>query len=91
MGQLASTLDEVEKIRVEKLALQFLNQHHYFLRMWKMLSDSQKRQVLNIIDCRKGVIPYKKINSINGLSLKAENGIFFKKCALQYLKRKNCK
>ena len=44
-----------------------------------MLSDSQKRQVLNIIVSRKGVIPYEKINSINGLSLKPENRFFFSK------------
>ena len=32
--------------------------------MWKMLSDTQKRQVLDIIVCVKGVIPCEKINSI---------------------------
>ena len=30
LGQLASTLDEIEKIQVEKLTFQFLNQHSYF-------------------------------------------------------------
>ena len=56
-----------------------MNKHSYFSRKWKMLSDSQKRQVLNIIVSRKGVIPYEKINSINGLSLKPENRFFFSK------------
>ena len=32
--------------------------------MWKMLSDTQKRQVLDIIVCVKGVIPCEKTNSI---------------------------
>ena len=89
LGQLAGTLDEIEKMRVEKLTLQFLNQHSYFTRTWKMLSDSQNRQVLNIIINGKGVIPYEKINSIDSLSLKRENGIFFKRRVLQYLKRKS--
>ena len=73
LGQLASTLDEIEKTRVEKLTLQFLNRHSYFSRTWKMLSDSQKRQVSNFVVSRKGVIPYEKINSIESLSLKPEN------------------
>ena len=89
LGQLAGTLDEIEKMRVGKLILQFLNQHSYFTRTWKMLSDSQNRQVLNIIINGKGVIPYEKINSIDSLSLKRENGIFFKRRVLQYLKRKS--
>ena len=58
LGQLASTLDEVEKMQVEKLTYQFLDQHSYFSRTWKTLSDSQKRQVLNIIVSGKGVIQY---------------------------------
>ena len=44
-GQLASILDDAEKVRVEKLTLQFLNQPS----SWKILSDSQKRQVLNTL------------------------------------------
>ena len=77
MGQLASSLDEVEK--AEKLTLQFLNQQSYFLRTWKMLNELQKRKVLDIIVSRKGVIPYEKINSIDSLNSKPENGIFFSK------------
>ena len=56
-----------------------MNKPSYFSRKWKMLSHSQERQVLNIIVSRKGVIPYEKINSINGLSLKPENRFFFSK------------
>ena len=71
LGQLASTLDVVEKKCVEKLTLQYLNQHSYF-------SQSQKRVVLDIIISREGVIHYEKINFIDSLYLKPENGIFFK-------------
>ena len=42
LGQLAGTLNEIEKMRVEKLTVQFFNQHSYFSRMRKMLSDLQK-------------------------------------------------
>ena len=79
LGQLASTLEEVEKARVEKLTLPFLNQYSYFSQTWRMLSESQKREVLNIIARGKGVTPHEKINSIDSLSLKPENGIFFSK------------
>ena len=60
LGKLASTLDEAEKARVEKLTLPFLNRHSYFSRTWKMLNDSQKTKVLDIIVSGKGVIPYEK-------------------------------
>ena len=60
----------LKKKRVEKLTLQFLNQHSYF-------SQSQKRVVLDIIVSGKGVIPSEKINFIDSLNLKPENGIYF--------------
>ena len=69
----------LKKKRVEKLTLQFLNQHSYFSQTWNMLDSSQKRAVLDIIVSRKGVLPYEKISSINSLNLKPENGICFSK------------
>ena len=30
LGSFASTLDDVEKMRIKKLTLEFLNQHDYF-------------------------------------------------------------
>ena len=78
LGKIARTLDEVDKAQVEKLILQFLNRHSYFLQTWRMLNELQKRQVLNIIVSAKGVIPYEEINSIDCLSFKPENGIFSK-------------
>ena len=79
LEKLASTLDDVEKAQVEKLTLQFLNQHSYFLRIWTMLNDQQKRKVLYTLVSRKGVITYEKINSIDSLNNKPENRIFFSK------------
>ena len=79
LGQLAKTLDDVENKRVEKLTLQFLKQHSYFSQTWNMLDSSQKRAILDIIVSGKGIIPYKKINSIDSLNLKPENGIMFSK------------
>ena len=70
LGQLASTLDVVEKKCVEKLTLQFLDQHSYF-------SQSQKRVVLDIIVSEEGVIHCEKINFIDSLNLAPENGFFF--------------
>ena len=72
LGILASTLDDVEK-----LTLQFLNQHDYFLQIWPLLDFDQKRKVLDIIVTRKGVIPYDKIVSIDSLNSKPENGFCF--------------
>ena len=73
LGSLASTLHDVEKMHVEKLILQFLNQHDYFLQTWPLLDVSQKRKGLDIIVGKKGVFPYKKI-----LNSEPENGIFYK-------------
>ena len=77
LGQLASTMDEIEKTKVEKLTLQFLNHYEYFWQTWQLLSESEKKQVLDIIASGKGVIPYEKIKSIHCLNLRPENGVFF--------------
>ena len=37
LGILASTLDDIEKMRIEKLTLQFLNQDHHFLHIRPLL------------------------------------------------------
>ena len=44
-----------------------------------MLNNQQKTKVLDIIVSGKGVFPYEKINSIDNLNTKPENGIFFSK------------
>ena len=78
-GQLASTLDDVEKKRVEKLTIQFLKQQSYFSQIWRQLKLSEKRGILDIITSGNRVIPYEKIILIDGLNSKLEDGIFFPK------------
>ena len=56
LGKLASTIDEIEKTNVEKLVIQFLNQHSYFSRIWKMFNSTKQKKVLDIIVSGKGVI-----------------------------------
>ena len=41
LGELASTLTEEEKESAKKLTAQYLNKH-YFVEVWKYLSDAQK-------------------------------------------------
>ena len=77
LGSLARTLVDVEKMRVEKLILQFLSQHDYFSQIWLLSGFSQKRKVLDIIVSGKGVISYEEIVSIDSLIGKPENDIFF--------------
>ena len=79
LGKLATTMDSVEKKRVEKLIVQFLNMHDYFSTVWSSLTRKQTEAVLEIIVNGKGVIPYEKINSIDSLGITPEDGIFFSK------------
>ena len=43
LGRLSSTLNSIERERVEKLKLQFSTTNTYFSRVWKELSDNQKK------------------------------------------------
>ena len=79
LGSLATTLDDIEKMRMEKLTLHFLNQHHYFSQIWPLLHFDQKRKVLDIIVSGKGLIPYDKIVSIDNLNSKPENAFFLQR------------
>ena len=74
--KLASIIDEIEKKNVEKLVIQFLNQHGYFSRIWKILNPTKQKKVIDIIVCGKGVIPCKKINSIESLNIKQKKRFF---------------
>ena len=63
---------------LKKLAIQFLNQRNYFSQIWqRQCNYEDKRKVPDIIVSRKGVIPYAKIKTIDSLSLRLENGIFY--------------
>ena len=79
LGKLASTLDSTEKERVEKLTVQFLTNHDDFSKVWGELTENQRKILLEIIVSSKGVIPYKKIDSIQSLNITPEDGIFFSK------------
>lgn len=76
LGKFASIIDEIEKKNVEKLVIQFLNQHGYFSRISKILNPTKQKKVIDIIVCGKGVIPCKKINSIESLNIKQEKRFF---------------
>ena len=45
LGSPVHSVDDVEKLRVEKVILQFLNQHDHFSEIWPLLDFSQKRKV----------------------------------------------
>ena len=79
LGKLSATLTEKEKDSITKLTVQFLTNHDYFSVVWNQLSLDQKNKITEIIVSGKGVIPYEKIEKIDSLSIKPEDGIFFSK------------
>ena len=79
LAQLSETTDEKEKENIEKLVIQFLTTHDHFSKVWVTLTSEQKKKILEIIVSGKGVIPYEKIETINSLLIKPEDGIFFSK------------
>ena len=79
LGKLSETLTEKEKDSITKLTVQFLTNHDYFSVVWNQLSLDQKNKITEIIVSGKGVIPYEKIEKIDSLSIKPEDGIFFSK------------
>ena len=76
LGKLSETLTEKEKDNITKLTVQFLVNHDYFLIVWDQMSLDQKNKVIEII---VSVIPYEKIERIDSLSIKPEDGFFFSK------------
>ena len=78
LGKLTNTLDSIEEKPIEKLAIHFINKHHYFSQIWQReLTYEHKRKILDIFVSGKGVIPYEKIKTIDSLSLQPENGFFY--------------
>ena len=77
LAQLSDTTDKNEKEKIRTTVIDFINEHEYFSRVWQKLEIEQKEKILEIIVSGKGVIPYEKIDTINSLSLKPEDGIFF--------------
>ena len=79
LAKLSETMSPEEKARVAKLVNQFLTNHSYFSTIWDKIHFFEKNKIINIIVSGKGIIPYEKIQSIDSLSIKPENGIFFSK------------
>ena len=77
LGKLSETLTEKEKENIAKLTIQFLLNHDYFSTVWKDLSNNQRNKVIEIIVSGEGVIPYEKIETIDSLSIRPEDRIFF--------------
>ena len=79
LAKLSETMSPEEKARVAKLVNQFLTNHSYFSTIWDKMHFFEKSKIIDIIVSGKGIIPYEKIQSIDSLSVKPENGIFFSK------------
>ena len=79
LGKLSETLSDIEKSNIAKLTEQFIVTHSYFSGVWKEMHDYQKKKVIDIIVSGKGIIPYEKVETINFLSSKPENGVFYTK------------
>ena len=79
LGKLSETLSDIEKSNIAKLTEQFIVTHSYFSGVWKEMHDYQKKKVIDIIVSGKGIIPYEKVETINSLSSKPENGVFYTK------------
>ena len=77
--KLSETLTEKEKENIAKITIQFLMNHYYFSTVWKELTNNQRNKIIEIIVSGKGVIPYEKIETIDSLSIRPEDGFFFQK------------
>ena len=77
LGKLSETLSDIEKSNIAKLTEQFIITHSYFSGVWKQLHFVDKKKVIDIMVSGKGIIPYEKVETINSLSTKPENGVFF--------------
>ena len=79
LGKLSETLTNKGKDNITKLTVQFLINHNYVSIVCDQMSLDQKNMVIEIIVSGKGVIPYEKIETIDSLSIKPGDGIFFSK------------
>ena len=79
LAKLSETMSPEEKTRVAKLVEQFLTTHSYFSTIWNEMHFVEKNKIIDIVVSGKGIIPYEKIQTIDSLSVKPEDGIFFTK------------
>ena len=79
LAKLSETMSDEEKGKVAKLVEQFIATHSYFSDIWKNLHFVERNKIIDIVVSGKGIIPYEKIETINSLAMKPENGVFFTK------------
>ena len=79
LAKLSETITDSERENIKLLTIQFLETHDYFSLVWMDLDTEQKNKVIEIIVNGKGAIPHEKIETINSLCVKPEDGIFFSK------------
>ena len=79
LAKLSETMSPKEKLNVAKLVEQFLATHSYFSTVWNEMHFLDKGKIIDIVVSGKGIIPYEKIQAIDSLSIKPEDGIFFTK------------
>ena len=79
LAALSSTLNQYEKEQVEKLTVQFFNQHLHFSTIWPYLQPKTQKEILEIVSGGKGIIPYELIVQTNSLSLTPDDGKFWSK------------
>ena len=77
LGKLSETMSDEEKSRAAKLIEQFIATHSYFSGVWEDMNFLQRKRIIDIVVSGKGIIPYEKIEKIDSLSCKPENGVFF--------------
>ena len=77
LAKLSETMSDLEKSRVSKLVQQFIATHSYFSTVWNDMDFLEKNKVIDIVVSGKGIIPYEKIETIESLSRKPEDGVFF--------------
>ena len=77
LAALSSTLTEYEKEKVERLTVQFFNQHNHFSTVWMYLRPNVKKNILEIITSGKGIIPYELIVQMDSLLLTPDNDKFW--------------
>ena len=76
LAVLSSTLTQYEKEKVEKLTIQFFNQHYHFSTVWMYLPPGIKKET-EIITSGKGIIPYELIVQMDSLLLTPDDDKFW--------------
>ena len=79
LSQLFSTMTTQEKMKVKKLAENFLTEHHYFSTIWLFLPIHKKNKILEIIAEGKGVIPYEIIVDMESFFIKPDKDFWEKR------------